>query len=72
MCPLEIRKLFSNIFLFKCSKNEIENIFEEVIEKDKKIIVPLCNLVFDKPYQYLFINVDSQRLFKCFDEIIIS
>ncbi len=29
-------------------------------------------LVYDKPYQYLFINVDSQRLFKGWDEIILD
>lgn len=70
--PKDIRKLFSNIFLFKTSKCEMETIFEEVIEQDKSIIPKLQKLVFDVPYNYLFINTDSQRLFKNFDEIIID
>jgi len=69
--PKEIRRLFSNIFIFKTSKNEFENIFDEVVEHKKDIITDLMKLVYDKPYQYLFINTDSGRLFKGFDEIII-
>jgi Poxvirus A32 protein len=70
--PKDIRKLFCNIFLFKTSKCEIETIFDEVIEQDKTIIPKIQKLVFDVPYNYLFINTDSQRLFKNFDEIIID
>ena len=70
--PKEIRKMFSNIFIFKVSKIEMENIFNEVIELSKDYIMPLMKIVYDKPYQFLFINTDSQRLFKGFDELIIS
>ena len=68
----DIRKLFSNIVLFKVSKNEMETVFEEIIERDKKMIIPLCNLVYDQPYNFLFINTNSQRLFKNFNEIIVN
>ena len=68
----DIRKLFSNIFVFKCSKKEMEMIFDEVVELPKDYILPIMKVVYDKPYQYLFINTDSQRLFKNFDEIIIE
>jgi len=68
--PKDIRRLFSNMFIFRTSKDELENIFQEVIEKKKDIIPELTHLVYDKPYQYLFVNTDSQRLFKGFDEII--
>ena len=70
--PKDIRKLFSNIFIFKVSKNEMEQIFDEVVEQKKDYILPLMKLVYDEPHQYLFINTDSQRLFKGFDEIIIE
>jgi hypothetical protein len=70
--PREIRRMFSNIFVFKTSKDEIENIFDEVIETgDKHLSQKVSKMVFDKPYEYLFINTDSQRMFKKFDEIII-
>jgi hypothetical protein len=68
----DIRKLFSNIFIFKSSKKEMETIFEEVIELPKEYILPIMKLVYDKPYNYLFINTDTQRLFSGFDEILIE
>ena len=70
--PKDIRKLFTNIFIFKVSKNEMEQIFDEVVELPKQYILPLMKLTYDKPHQYLFINTDSQRLFKGFDEIMID
>ena len=68
----DIRKLFSNIFIFKVSKNELETIFDEIVEIDKKYIQPISTLVYDEPYKYLFINLESQKIFKEFDEIIIN
>ena len=68
----DIRKLFSNIFIFKTSKSELEQIFDELVELPKDYILPIMRLVYDKPHQYLFINTDSQRMFKGFDEILIE
>jgi hypothetical protein len=68
----DIRKLFSNLFIFKSSKKEMETIFDELIELPKDYILPIMKIVYDKPYQYLFINTDTQRLFKNFDEILIE
>jgi hypothetical protein len=68
----DIRKLFSNLFVFKCSKKEMEIIFDELVELPKDYILPIMKVVYDKPYQYLFINTDTQRLFKNFDEILIE
>jgi DNA replication protein DnaC len=70
--PKEIRKLFSNIFVFRVSKTELTTIFDELVEQKKEYITELSKLVYDKPHQYLFINTDSQRLFKGFDELIIE
>ncbi len=70
--PLQIRKLFSNLFIFKVAKKELEIIREEILETiPKDCVGELAKVVFDKPHEYLFINADSQRLFKKFDEIII-
>ena len=70
--PKEIRKLFNNAFIFKVSKNEMENIFEEIIEQNRNLIPQISKLVFDKPYQFLFLNVESQRMFKNWDEIVLT
>tara|TARA_R110000822_G_scaffold229758_1_gene361893 strand:- start:4817 stop:5539 length:723 start_codon:yes stop_codon:yes gene_type:complete len=72
--PKDIRKLFSNIFVFRVNKNEMKVIFDEIVE-DKELmnIVPeLSKFIYDKPYNFMFLNTDSQRIFKNFDEIIIS
>lgn len=70
--PKEIRRLWTNLFIFKTSKNEMANIFDELIEYPVEFMKPIMKMVYDKPYQFLFINTDSQRLFKCFDEIILD
>jgi len=70
--PLQIRKLFSNLFIFKVAKKELETIRDEILETiPKDCVGELAKLVYDKPHEFLFINADSQRLFKGYDEIII-
>ena len=68
----DIRKLFSNIFVFKVSKKEMETIADEVIETKKEYIPEISKMVFSEPYKYLFINTDTGRLFTDFNEIIIE
>ncbi len=69
--PKELRRLFSNIFVFKVSRNEMKNLFEEVVEQDhvKDLMPEISKMVFDRPYQYLFINTDNQKFYKGFDRI---
>ena len=69
--PLQVRKAFNNLWIFKVSKNELKTIFDEVVEQKKELVDDLVKCVFDAPHQYLFINTDTQRLFKGFDELII-
>jgi len=68
----DIRKLFSNIFCFRVAKQELESIFDEVVESKAKYMTEISKMVFNKPYKYLFINVNSQRLFDGFDELIFE
>jgi DNA replication protein DnaC len=68
----DMRRLFSNLFIFRVNKSTMENIFEEVVEEHKKRADEIIKVVYNKPYQYLFINVTSQRLFKGFDELLFE
>lgn len=68
----DIRRLFDNIFVFKVSKNELNNIFDEVVEVHKDHVLEISKLVFDKPYQYLVINTENNKLYKGFDEIVMG
>lgn len=66
----EIRRLFSNVFIFKVAKDTMASIFEELITGKKNKSDEIVSMVYDKKYNYLFLNVDSGRLFKQFDEIV--
>ena len=52
----DIRKLFSNCFIFRCSKKEMETIADELIETSKDYIHDIVKIVFDEKYNFLFIN----------------
>lgn len=68
----DIRKLFSNIIMFRCGRGEMEKLFEEIIEQKKDMMLDIMKLVYDKKHNFLFINQDTQRMFKNFDEILIK
>jgi hypothetical protein len=67
----DIRKLFSNLFIFKVSKHELNTIYE-LIEHKREYVDEIIKLVYDKPFNFMFINTDTQRIFKNFDELIIE
>jgi len=68
----DLRNMFSNIFIFKVSKGELTNIFEEVVEIDKRHVNPISKICYSKKGDFLFVNVDNKRLFKGWDEIFIN
>jgi len=67
----EIRKLITNIFMFKPSKTEMINFMEELFECKKDAALDLLNL-YENKHDYLMLNVESQRIFHGFDEVIIE
>lgn len=68
----DIRKLFSNVFVFRVSKNELQQIFSEIVESKEKYINEIAKMVYNEPYKYLFINVNTQRLFDGWNELIFN
>ena len=60
-CEKTIRKLFSNIFVFRVSKNEIEIIFEEVVESKKDYIYDISEIVFSNIYLSIPIHKDCLK-----------
>jgi hypothetical protein len=67
--PPDLRKMFTNMFIFRVSKIELSDIFDESIEQDKEYLVPISNAVYDVPHNFFFVNLDSKRMFRNFDEI---
>jgi len=68
--PRDLRKLVSNYIIFRVSKQELHAIFDEVVEGKKGWEDQVSKFVFDRPFNFLFVNVDSQSLFKNWDKII--
>jgi hypothetical protein len=60
--PLTIRKLYTNLFVFKPPKLDFEAIIAESIEKDKEVALALMKLYKD-PHDYIFINIPTQEMF---------
>lgn len=67
----EIRRLFNNYFIFRVCTNDLRNITDEILEIDKDLVPKIRDLVFDERFNFLYIHIDTQRLFKNFDEILI-
>lgn len=64
-----LRKLFDNVFIWRISKKEMEEVFNEIVETHKDECAEIVKTVYDKPYNFLMINVPTQKLFKNFDSI---
>lgn len=70
--PKELRRLWTNLFIFKVSKNEMVNIWDEIIEQDMGYLPIIMKQVYREPYKFLFINTDSGRMFDGWDEILLD
>jgi hypothetical protein len=58
--------------VYKVSANDLKNITDEILEIDKNLVPKIRDLVFDEKYNFLYINVITNRLFKNFDEILLT
>jgi hypothetical protein len=71
--PKDLRRVFDNVFIFKTSKDELFNIFDQLVEiNDKDLITDISKAVYDKKFNYLMINLPTQNMYKNFDKIIIN
>jgi KaiC/GvpD/RAD55 family RecA-like ATPase len=70
--PLEVRKMCTNAILFKPSKSESEYFFKELFETQYAMMDKIIKYSYRSLGDYLFLNVDSQKLYRKFDEIVIT
>jgi len=70
----DIRKVFTNLFIINnIAPLEFDKIIEEQTKTiNKKNAEQIYKMAFDTPHNFLFINTPSQKIFKNWDEIIIS
>ena len=51
------------------SKKELQTVFEELIETKKNMFIDVLREVYDMPHNFVFVNINSQWMFKNFDEL---
>jgi len=67
---LSIRKTISHFISYKPrNKKELTAIFEELIFLDKEEGEALTRFAFDIPYDFLYVDVNTNSLYKKFDRI---
>lgn len=71
--PPNCRKTASHLILFR-NYNKLENtaVFEEIMFMDRDTTDKLFEYVYDKPYQFLYIDVNNGVLHKNFNPLLIS
>ena len=50
----------------------MEILFSELVESKREMFQDIMNLTYDQKHNFLFVNIPSQRMFKNWDEILIS
>ena len=68
----QVRMNLTDIICFKVGKVELQNLFEELIELDVPTFKKVQKYLFKEPYDFLYLNTNSQRIFSNWDEIIID
>ena len=70
--PKEIRTVLTHMAVFKPSKTDMKEIWEEMLSVDYDTWESICKTVYDKPHQFLFYNAKTSEFYKNFDKIEIS
>lgn len=73
--PLQIRSQANQVFFFDSTKGEKEVIRDEFTPLEKNEGSELMDYVFDRPHNFLFINLflpKNKRLFKNFNQLILE
>ena len=71
--PLKCRKLVNDIILmYKPSKKEMVLVMDEFLEHKEDTALEIQKIAFQQPYDFLFIDVPLQKVFRNYDEIFIQ
>jgi hypothetical protein len=70
--PKKMRSLIYNIIVFDIGKEELQEIFDEVIKKNKNEFMELVNFAFTKPHDWVLVNTKSRKIYKMFDEVVFN
>ena len=69
--PKNLRVILRNLICFDVGKTQLEVIFDELLQIKKDNFVEITNLIYDRPHNFMCINLLSKKIYKNFDEIIL-
>lgn len=70
--PLKIRKLVNTVILqYKPSKKELLIAFDEWLELKPEVAQEIGKVAFQKPYDFLLIDIPSQSIYANYNKLII-
>ena len=73
--PLAIRSQANSIYFFESTAREKEVLLDEFLPLDKHDGYDIFEYIFDKPYNFVYINTffpKNKRVFKNFNQLILS
>tara|TARA_R110000823_G_scaffold283907_2_gene402058 strand:- start:544 stop:1152 length:609 start_codon:yes stop_codon:yes gene_type:complete len=70
--PMQVRMGLTSLFIFKVNKQEMKNIFDEMVEVSDDVFKEIVSIAYKEPHQFIFIDTNSQRIFLNWDEILIE
>ena len=69
---LDLRKAASHLVMFNSTnKKELISIFEDFVNTKKETFLDVCNYVFDKKHNFLFLDVNNKLFYKNFNLLSI-
>ena len=68
----QLRMNLTDLIVFKVGKVELQNIFDELVETDQPTFKKIQKYLFKDPYDFMYLNTNSQRLFSNWNEIMIE
>jgi len=71
-CPLDLRVASSGVILFNPTKNELETIYKEMVNLTRNEFDELIRYVFDKRYNFLYIDRENGKYYKNFNRLEIN
>lgn len=69
--PRQVRQVLTNAFIWKVSKSEAQNIFDELVETHKDKFDDISRMCYTDPHSFMFIDLPSSRIFCGWDEVVV-
>ena len=67
-----MRSLVFNIICFDLGKEELQEIFDEVIKKNRNQYNELLEFCFNEQHNWICVNTKSRKIYKKFDEVVFN